>query len=199
MYRGSKPRILPIIIIIIVIALVVAALVAAGRMIFGGEPSEPTNQNTNSLSTALLDTTAERAVRWTVRGPIVGNENFKTYQITIAPNGRTYTIYNNYLDQVSKNMTYDNNLPAYEQFIYALDNAGITNVRTVKDTDIRGVCATDGIAYTFETLSSGNADNTIWSSTCKDSPGTMAADPLKIQALFVNQIPDFMPLFGKIY
>lgn len=199
MYRGSGPRVLPIIIVIVVVALVVAALVTVGRMIFSGGSSDTSETAGTSLQDTVLDRTASRNVRWTIRGPIVADENFRSYQITIGPSSRTFVTYSGYLDQVMDTKTYDNNAKAYEEFVYALDKADISKTRNSNDEDFRGVCATKGIAYMFETMNDATVDNSIWSSSCKDSAGTMAADPLKIQALFVNQIPDFKPLFNDIY
>lgn len=190
---------MPIIVVIIVVALIVAALVTVGRMVFGGNTSDTTTDTGVSLQDAVLDKTAGRSVRWTVRGPIVADEKFRSYQITVTPNERTFVTYAGYLDQVVETKRYDNNARAYEEFVFALSKANISKTRNTTDQEFRGVCATNGIAYMFETINSGDVDNSIWSSTCKDSPGTMAADPLKIQALFTNQIPDFKPLFNDRY
>lgn len=201
MYKGSGPRILPIIIIIIVVALVIAALVTAGKMMFtkNSTNSKTQAESQGKMIDAVLDRADARSVRWTVRGPIVANEKFRSYQISVSPTKRIYTTYSGYLEEVIDTKTYDNNANAYEQFVYALSNANIGATRNAKDTDFRGVCATQGIAYKFETLANNSADNTLWSSTCKDSRGTLAADPLKVQALFVNQIPDFKSQFNTIY
>ena len=200
MYRGSRPRILPFVVIVIVVALVIAALVTVGRLIFSNTSSAPSKDtSTSSLANAVLNTADGRGVRWTVRGPIVADEQFRTYQITVTPTQRTYTLYSGYLAQVTSTKTYGNNSKAYEQFVYALDNANISKTRADNGEDFRGVCATGGLAFMFETVNNGAADQSIWTSTCKDSAGTMASDPLKIQALFVNQIPDFQPLFSSIY
>ncbi|MEO8691745.1 MAG: hypothetical protein ABI397_03085 [Candidatus Saccharimonas sp.] len=199
MYRGSNPRILPVFIIIVVVALVIAALVTVGRMVFSGGSGDQPAAPKDTVSSAVLETDLSRSVRWTVRGPIVASENFRSYQITVSANTRTYVVYSGYLDQATETKTYDNSPAAYEQFVYALNLANIGDANKAADTDIRGVCATDGLAFTFETLKDGNPDNTLWSSTCKDSKGTMAADALQIQALFTNQIPDFKPLFSQVY
>ena len=199
MYRGSKPKILPVIIIIVVVALVIATLVTVGRMMLTGGSSEAPSKDTASMQDALLNQDPDRSVSWTVRGPIVADEKFRSYQITVSPSARTFVTYSGYLDAVVATKTYDNNLNAYEQFVFALDKTGIASTRKTDDTDLRGVCATKGIVYKFETLNDREADNTVWSSTCKDSKGTLAADPLKVQALFVNQIVDFKPLFNDIY
>lgn len=198
MYRGSNPRIFPLIIIVLVIALVVAAIVSVGRMIFfSGSGSQ--DKATGDISSSLTDISDSRAVRWSVRGPIVANEKFQSYQISVSPTNRTYTVYNGYLDQVVSTKSYDNNRQAYEQFVYALAKADITKSRASSNEDIRGVCATHGLAFVFETAKEGTVDTSEWTSTCGGSKGTMIAKPVQVQALFVNQIPDFTPLFDKIY
>lgn len=199
MYRGSSPRILPLIIVILIVALVIAALVTIGRMVFSGGSQSTSNQDKDTVSKSVLDTSSTRSVRWTVRGPIVANEKFRSYQITVSPTLRDYTVYSGYLSEPIEVKTYTNNQAAYEQFVFALNNADVGTVRTADDTDIRGVCATGGLAYTFETLGNDTPDHSLWSSTCKGSPGSLGANALQIQALFVNQIPDFKPQFTSVY
>lgn len=202
MYRGSRPRILPVFVTIVVVVIVIAILVTLVRSLLQRSPStdSPEQTQTQSLQAAVINQEPTRSVRWTIRGPIVADENFKSYQIVITPSTRTYTIYSGYLDKVESQKTYGNNASAYEQFTYALDNASIGTIRGKEDgSDMRGVCATNGITYRFETVADSAIDHSVWSSTCKDSPGTLGADPLKIQALFVNQIPEFQPIFNNIY
>lgn len=202
MYRGSRPKIFPVIIIIIIVALIIAALVTAGRMLFSGGDTNKNNQQQQAVETfqgALLTTDGSHSVRWTVRGPIVADENYKSYQIAITPSSRVFTTYSGYLDKVIDVKSYDNNTDAYEQFVYALDKTNVSKTRDADKEDFRGVCATNGIAFKFDILKNDADDKSIWSSTCKESPGTMTADPLKLQALFVHQIPDFKPVFNKIY
>lgn len=199
MYRGSGPRILPLIIIILVVALVIAALVSIGRIFFTNSNTTNTPQSTESVLASVHDTSGGRGVRWTVRGPIVADEKFRSYRIEISATDRTYTTYSGYLDQVIDTKTYPNNQRAYEQFIYALDKANIGQTRNAKDTDFRGVCATDGFAFIFDTLQGESSDHTLWTTSCKGSKGSMSASVPQVHALFVNQIPDFKPLFTRTY
>ena len=198
MYRGSNPRIFPIIIVVLVIALVIAAVFSVGRMIFFSSSSSQ-DKVADSMSTSLVDTDESRSVRWAVRGPIVANEKFQSYQITVSPSSRSYMVYTGYLDQVVLTHKYENNRQAYEQFVYALAKADVTNTRNAADNDIRGACATQGLAFVFETAKDGTVDQSEWTTTCAGSKGTMTAKPAQVQALFVNQIPDFSPKFDEIY
>ncbi len=196
MYKGARPRIVPLLIAIVVIALIIAALVSLGRMLLANNTSSTSqNQQANvsdQIRSDLLNTADGRAVRFTERGSIVADENFKSYQIYVTPTSRIYTTYKGYLAEVVETKQYSNNTRAYEEFVYALDKAAVSSVRDAQgNDDIRGVCATNGRVYLFETVNSGTATHSLWTSTCAQSKGTMAADVAKIRALFVNQIPDF--------
>lgn len=200
MYRGNKPRVFPIIITILVIAFIVAAIVSLGRMLFvgGDSPSTTEAETVSSVRDETLAVDGSRAVRYTVRGPIVADENYRSYQITITPTTRSFTLYKGYLDEQIENQIYTNSREAYEQFVHALDKANIGQTRELKEDDLRGVCATAGRAYKYETLQNNVATRTIWTSTCPESPGSMAASVPKIHALFANQLPEFKPVFDKI-
>ncbi len=196
MYKGSKPRIVPILIAVVVIALIIAAIVSVGRMLLFGNSSSTTQPKPESESAQVksdvLNTAEGRAVRFTERGSIVANENFKSYQISVTPTTRTYTTYKGYLDEVVNTTQYPNNTRAYEEFVYALDKAEINKLRdTQGNDDVRGVCATNGRVYLFETVNNGTATHSLWTSTCPQSKGNLGADVARIRALFVNQIPDF--------
>jgi hypothetical protein len=201
MYRGSGPRILPIIIIILVVALVIAAVVSIGRLIFtNSSTSAPAGvETTETILSALHETGDSRSVRWTVRGPIVADEQFKTYTITISPTARSFMTYGGYEEQVIATKTYGNNTKAYEQFVYALEKANIAKTRRASDADFRGVCATQGLAFKYESLQDDTTNHSLWTTTCSGSKGTMTASTGQIQALFTNQIPDFKPQFDEIY
>lgn len=199
MYKGERPKVFPIIVTILVISLVVAAVASVIRMVATRQESNNTNtqQSTESFYDQVVAHNATNSVRWTVRGPIVADETFRSYQIEISPNKRTYTVYQGYLDKQLDRKEFENNQQAYEQLVYALSKAQIQDTRTVDDDDVRGVCATGGRLYTFETMDSGTTKTRIWTSSCQGSPGSMKADVAKIHALFANQIPGFAPMFDK--
>lgn len=196
MYRGNSVRIVPVILVLVVIAIVVAAAFSIGRSIFGGGSS--TSQS-NPGRDSLLTTTPDHSVRMTVRGPLVANENFHSYQIVIDSSSRTMTTYQGYLDQPIDSRGYDNNVQAYEQFVYALDKADMMNADelTGDQNDTRGICAT-GLVYEFETLSGGSTVKKLWTSTCKGSPGSFKASVSQVSSLFLAQIPDQKTLLSKL-
>jgi hypothetical protein len=127
----------------------------------------------------------------TVRGPIVANEQFHSYQMSINSLSRSLTTYQGYLEQPIASKAYDNNLKAYEQFVYALDKANYMNgdELTGDKNDTRGICAT-GLVYEFEVLNADATVKRLWTSTCKGSSGSLKASVSQIGDLFRAQIPD---------
>lgn len=198
MYRGNSSRIVPIILVLVVIALVIAALVSIGRAIFGGGES-PQQAQVDVGRDALLDTSVNHGVRMTVRGPIVADEDFRSYQVTITPSQRSMATYSGYLTKTISSKQYANNHKAYEELAYSLDKANMIKGDELPDdkNDTRGICAT-GNVYEFEVLEDGRSVKRLWTSTCKGSPGSFKASVGQVQNLFLKQIPDQKELLKDI-
>lgn len=187
-YRSS--RVLPTILTIVVIIVAIAGLVGLGRWIFGGTG----NNNTSVVDTSqqnLLDTTDGRAVSMTVRGPIVADEDFRSYRIIISPTTRDFKAYTGYLETVTSSQTLTNNTAAYSQFVHALDVANLVKGDPFeeKDNNVLGICAI-GKVYEFSLLHDGKEVETLWTSTCSGSPGSLRANVTQVSSLFLNQIPN---------
>jgi hypothetical protein len=197
MYKSNSSRVLPIVLLLIIIAIAIAALVSVGRAIFGGNTATPAQIDTSEQT--LLNTSVTHAVRMTVRGPIVADENFRSYQITISPTSRSLVTYSGYLDQLIDSKQLSNNTEAYTQLVYALNRANMVDGAALTGTqdDMRGVCAT-GNVYMFETLDSGNSVKDLWTSTCSGSKGSFKANVPQVQNLFLQQIPDSSDLLNVI-
>ena len=97
--RNSFSRFVPILLVIVITIVAVAAVIAIGRALFGKNDSGQTDQNVNTGQVALLSTEEGRAVRLIVRGPIVANENFRSYSVIVSPSSRNMTTYEGYLDK----------------------------------------------------------------------------------------------------
>ena len=198
MYRGNSTRIFPIILVLIVVAIAIAALVSVGKTIFGGG-DQPSTAETDKSEQILLNTAVGNSVRMTVRGPIVADENFRSYRVAVDASGRNLTTYSGYLDQQLNNTQLSNNVKAYEEFVYALNRANLvkgTPLEGDKD-DTRGICAT-GNVYEFEVLQGGMVTKRLWTSTCKGSPGSFKGSVEQVRTLFLNQIPDSKQLLKSI-
>lgn len=189
--RNSFSRFVPILLVIVITIVAVAAVIAIGRALFGKNDSGQTDQNVNTGQVALLSTEEGRAVRLTVRGPIVANENFRSYSVIISPSSRDMTTYEGYLDKEINQKKLDNNVKAYTELIYALDKRKMMNGTqlTEQQNDLRGICAS-GKVYKFETLKDNSVVKSLWTSDCSGSKGSAQANVNEILDMFLKQIPD---------
>ena len=189
--RNSFSRFVPILLVIVITLVAVAAVIAIGRALFGKNDSGQTDQNVNTGQVALLSTEEGRAVRLTVRGPIVANENFRSYSVIISPSSRDMTTYEGYLDKEINQKKLDNNVKAYTELVYALDKRKMMNGTqlTEQQNDLRGICAS-GKVYKFETLKDNSVVKSLWTSDCSGSKGSAQANVNEILDMFLKQIPD---------
>lgn len=185
-YRTS--RVIPTVLTIIVIIVAIAGFVALARLLFGG--GAPKDQVVNVAKQNLLSSSADRAVSMTVRGPIVADEDFRSYKILITPSSREFKAYTGYLATITNQETLGNNTAAYEEFVHALDKANLVAGKPFDGdkNDVRGICAM-GKVYEFSLLTNGNVNQTLWTSTCGGSPGSLKASVTQLSRLFLNQIP----------
>lgn len=195
-YRNS--RTLPTILTIVVIIIAIVGIVSLARFIFfSGSSSTPAIIDPSKDN--LLSSVDGRAVSMTVRGPIVADENFRSYQIYISPSTRTIKTYTGYLGTVLEQRSLTNNVAAYEEFVHALYKADLIAGQPFDGdkNDVRGICAT-GRVYEFSLIKDGEAIETLWTSTCGGSKGSLKASVDQLSQLFRAQIPDSRPLISNI-
>lgn len=187
MNNSGAQRAVPIVLVILIIIVVIAALVSVGRSIFGGE-SEPV---VNTGQEALLNTSLDRSVRMTVRGPIVGDNQFHSYTITVTPTTSNLTTYQGYLLSPLETVEQTNNSKAYQQFVYALDRAKMMEGDELEGdaNDTRGICSV-GRLYRYEVLQGSNVVKELWTTTCGRSKGSLKAPNEPLIRLFKAQIPN---------
>jgi hypothetical protein len=191
--------VVPIVLILIVVAIAIAVLVSVGRAIFGGGTNTPQASRTDLGVESLLNTSVDRSVRMTVRGPLVADEDFRSYQVAVDSSSRRLTTYSGYLDKTIDNVQLGNSAKAYEEFVYALNRANLMKGEELDDekNDMRGVCAT-GKLYEFEVLQGNSVIKRLWTSTCKGSQGSLKASVKQVEKLFHEQIPDSDKTLTKI-
>jgi hypothetical protein len=194
MQRSNGAKLFPLIITLVVIALVIAAIVSIGRAVFnsGDDAEETTTSQADQRRQALVATDQSRSVHMTVRGPIVADENFKSYRITASPSERSMDVFDGYLEDRTGGKTLGNNTRAYEQFVYALDKANMMNANGRLDdegiNDLRGICA-NGYVYEYTVLNNSSEVAKLWTSSCDGSPGTLDASVEQLSDLFIEQVP----------
>lgn len=197
--RSSFSRFVPILLVIVITIVAVAAVIAIGRALLGGggQPAEQTT-TVDEGRAALLSTDVSRSVRLTVRGPIVADEKFRSYQITISPDYRSMVIYEGYLDREMETKRLDNNIRAYEELVHSLDKRKMMHGKVLAEDqdDLRGVCASKKI-YEFETLVNGETVRRFWRSDCEGAPGSSLANAGEVIDMFMKQIPDGRKMASK--
>ena len=193
-------RILPIALSLIVVAAAIAGLFSLARVIFFADSTTGSVSQTEISKEALLSTSADRAVYMTVRGKIIADESFRSYQIQITPSSRKIITYQGYLDNEITNISLSNNVQSYEQFVYSLYNANFMQGTelTGDSNDTRGVCAT-GYVYSYQIVKADKTVKQLWTSSCNASKGSLTATNSQISNLFINQIPDASKLISKLW
>lgn len=191
MARYQSSRILLTVLTVIIIIIAIAGLVALARLLFFSGAPKDTQSPVDTSKQALLDTTDGSSVSMTVRGPIVADENFRSYQITVSPSARDIQTYKGYLDTTIDQKSLPNSTAAYTEFVYALNKANASAGKELdkEKNDIRGICAV-GRVYEFKIMKEGQARQTLWTSTCSGSPGSLRANVSQLANLYWAQIPD---------
>ncbi|MCX6728930.1 MAG: hypothetical protein NTV39_04170 [Candidatus Saccharibacteria bacterium] len=192
-------RFISIAVVVIIIGAAIFGLVYVGNLLFFSGGSSPLNK-VETHQSDLLSTSANRAVRMNVRGPIVADEKFHSYQIQITPSNRTLTIYNGYENAVASNESLGNNVPSYTQFVNALDRASFmnSNIFTGSANNTAGVCAF-GFLYNFTILQSDKPIKQLWTTTCNAPRGSFGGNLNTTTVLFTSQIPDAQTKISGIW
>lgn len=194
----KQNRTLPTILTIVVIIIAIVGLVSLARFLFfPGTSSTPAIMDTSEQD--LLSSSVDRSVSMTVRGPIVADENFRSYKITVSPTSRGIKTYTGYLGTVLDQKTLSNNTAAYEEFVHALNKANFVAGQPFSGdkNDVRGICAT-GRVFEYSLEKDNEATETLWTSTCSGSKGSLKASSEQLTQLFRAQIPDSSPLIRAI-
>lgn len=193
-------RIAPILLIIAIAILSIITVVTIVNAFMNGGNSAPNQvQQTNSeaskedgsdSSKELLSIDQDRSVKMTVRGPIVAQENFRSYTVEVSPKFRKLTTYKGYIGEVIKEVKFENNAESYTQFVNALNKANMMKGTAFSGEadDLAGVCAT-GHLYDFSILKGDNVEKHLWTSTCSGSKGSLLANTKQLQNLFITQVP----------
>lgn len=199
MNPNRNSQLLPVILIVVIVVVSVAAIVALARtLLFGG--SDSGEQTEDPQRDALIQTTSDRAVRMTIRGPITADEKFRSYQITVSPSSRVMTTYAGYLDQQIDSVQLANNTRAYEEFVFALNREKMMEGTPLEgaQNDRRGLCP-GGKVIEFETLQNGNPVKLLWTSTCGgNAKGSYKGNANLVSDMFLAQIPQGPDLLKKI-
>ncbi len=125
---------------------------------------------------------------FTVQGPVVANELYRSSIITITPTSRTLTIYATYTNQPILTQNLDNNDAAYNQLWGALQTTGFPN-RIGNHGDPGSNCP-NGLRYTYTVLGPGNQSLIqTWATSCGNQGEPFSGNVGAVNQLIRNQIP----------
>lgn len=195
----GNSRVLPVALVLIIIAIAIAALVSLARAVFFSDDQSSITLTDISHET-LVSLAVDNSVTMTVRGSLVADENFHSYQIKVTPTSRNLTTYVGYLDTKVDEIVLGNNTPAYEQFVYALDRASFVKGAelTGDSNDTRGICAS-GRVYEFELSKGDKSIKKLWTTSCLGKlKGSLVANLDLLRSLFTKQIPGASLTISKI-
>jgi hypothetical protein len=182
--------------VISIIGLLVAAILGVGKGILSSDGDTAQKTDSKDEKPLLLTNIPDERVEMTVRGPLVADEEFRSYTISVSQKERTMNVYKGYKNDLSKNTKLYNNGESFTQFVYALERVGMTGQIDGVSGETRGICAT-GELITFNVYNKDELKKTLWASTCDGSKGNMAGDVGKLQRLFSRQIPEYSNLLKK--
>jgi hypothetical protein len=135
----------------------------------------------------------------TVSGPIVGDQQFQSYRVSVGREQATIETRLGYEGTVVDQRIYANNQESYTNFLRALDAAGFTKGdKQSVNKDERGMCAI-GDRYVMQ-IKSGSSDiQRFWSATCRGQ-GNFKGNAEVVRKLFNSQIPqaDFSKLTNSL-
>ena len=197
-------RLAPILLIVAIAILSIILIVNLGRMMFGSgdssnKSSETSQQERDTSTKELLTVETGRSVKMTVRGPIVANEDARSYIVEVSPSGRLFKVLKGYNGEVINQKDHANTSVSYDEFVHALNKANMMKGEafTGEADDLRGVCAS-GYIYDFAILKNGEVVKHLWTSTCGGSKGSLLANTKQLQDLFASQIPEFKKVVNDL-
>lgn len=189
--KDARRYIVGVLLIIIAIMLIVLGFRAIAN-VFSNDDPEPVKQTSSSKKVDLLAAPGgNKAVQYTVRGPIVGNEQHQSIRITINRDDRRIEVLEGYNDNVIKSQTTKNTQEAYQAFIEAIYGAGFTNEVNGKDRGVEGQVCPLGRNFSFEVDPGRSGSFYSWSTSCSNKFGTFAGKRGTIDTLFRQQIPGY--------
>jgi hypothetical protein len=176
---------------IIALILIVWGLFTIASNIFRGNESDQTDTVQVDDDRDTVQSTAVAAYK--VTGPIVANEDQRSYTIVVSANNVTMKTFGSFGKSLIAEKSYTNTPIAYESFLSALANADVTALRRNASTEFtfedQGVCAR-GRKFFVE------LDTNIfrWSTSCGNREGNAGFNMSPVSTLFQRQVPDFAEL-----
>jgi hypothetical protein len=166
---------------LISIGLIVLVVVLVIKGFSGNDPKQQQAPLSDYAGTSSL-------MQLTISGPIVGDQQFHSYRITVGRDATTIETRVGYEGTVKDQRTYANNQESYTNFLRALDVAGFDEGdKKSANKDERGMCA-NGDRYVMQIKNGASDVQRFWSSTCRGQ-GNFKGNAEEVRRLFNVQIP----------
>jgi hypothetical protein len=178
---------------IVLVTIFVIALILIGWGLFSiasnlFSSNDTAITQTDPSTDFLVEST--KVAKYSVDGPIVANENHRSYTITVTESQVIMKTYKSYGQIELGQKSYPNTAAAYSAFLSALTNANVTAMKRNATTDAsfsdKGVCAT-GRKFILDLDSSLSR----WSTSCDTKQGNAGSNMGRVGNLFQRQVPDF--------
>lgn len=180
-------------------AVVILLMLIGIILLFSGGGGKPPLEEQLKPLPEYSDTFAETSV--TIRGQINGEDIHREVRITVGQFQRRLDIIAGYSGNVIQTQTYSNSEPAYEEFLYAINDAGFLVERkglSPAQANEKGKCPL-GNTFEFELNDGGEVLSYLWASSCGKNIGTLKVSSSSLlQTLFKNQITDYNKLVSGV-
>lgn len=170
-----------------------------GKFIIGGvfdAGNGTAQENTTSSINELANSSSVTSI--VIKGPIIGNEEYREVKITVSSTQRTFEIIQGYEGKVIERKTYPNNTNAYSQFLSALDlnEFMVENSNQPETSD--GACP-QGFRYDYKVTENGQTKLDTWFAQCQKRIGTFGGNGSTVNRLFTVQIPKYSELTEDLH
>jgi hypothetical protein len=160
-------------------------------LVFHGGGGSKVSQTSKPLTSYA---NSDATVSLTIAGPVVANQNYNQVGITVSNSQTVYDQVQGYQNNVTKQQTFSNNVPAYTAFLYALERAGFTEGNSASNLkqDL-GYCPT-GNTYIFQINQGSQQLQRYWITNCSGTPASFKGASNLIIELFKAQVPNYNQL-----
>lgn len=174
---------------------VLGLLLVAFIFIFtrGGNDSQPKGAQPKQLVEYAKQNSS---VSVTTTGPLVGDEDRRSIQITISALERELEVLSGYDGQVIDSYSFPNTPEAYKTFLSAMSGQGFTAAKSSNIEDKWRVCPT-GRHFEYKLTEMNKTVSDLWGVSC-DKSGTFNGKGNTVRQLFERQIPEYTELVKDI-
>ncbi len=187
-----------VIFIVLAIVLLVVGFNFIRNILNGDTEPKKQTQSQTKKADLLGAPAAGKAVQYTIRGRIVGEEEHRSIRFTVNQNERRIDELQGYNETIVKTQQTDNTEEAYKAFIEALNGVGFTRTIAAEGRGSESQDCPLGRVYSFELGPSSSDVFHTWSNSCSGKQGTFGGNQRTVQALFEEQIPDYQQFISGV-